>query len=106
MPGKVIDIKILNSKKTERVYDITVNVEKNFIVGGTVVHNCHRIGQSAEKIMVYQMFSKGTIDEDMKFVLKSKQKIIDKLVDGKGLDSANVNIVKDLLDYLEGNKTS
>lgn len=44
----------------------------------------HRIGQTAESVNIYQLFSRGTIDEYMKEVLEKKQKLFDKLIDGEG----------------------
>ena len=44
----------------------------------------HRIGQKAEKVNIYQLFAKDTIDEKMKNLLEGKQEIFDKLIDGEG----------------------
>ena len=45
------------------------------------VDRVHRIGQTAESITAYQMFSKNTIDEQMNNTLRKKQKIFDRLIE-------------------------
>ena len=44
---------------------------------------CDRIGQKADSISIYQMLALNTIDQKMLKILKEKQGIIDKLIDGK-----------------------
>jgi len=61
----------------------------------------HRIGQTAKKVIIYQMFSKGTIDEKMKAILNRKQKIIDQVIDGKINKTKDVNMFKELIDSYE-----
>lgn len=50
---------------------------------------CHRPGQVAESIGIYQLFAKGTIDEDLKETLKRKQKIFDKVIEGEEIESSS-----------------
>jgi len=55
---------------------------------------CHRIGQK-NPVSVYQFFSKGTIDEVMKNIISSKDRVISKLVDGteEAVESTFANLV-------------
>lgn len=63
---------------------------------------CHRLGQTAENITIYQLFSKGTIDEDIKDILKNKQILIDDIIDGKVEDEkSTVGVVDGLLKTFE-----
>ena len=45
----------------------------------------HRIGQKAESITIYQLFSKNTIDEKMKSILGEKQRLFDRLIEKEGI---------------------
>lgn len=66
--------------KTERVYDLTVEESHTFVVGTSVVHNCHRIGQT-ESVLVQHLVMEGSIDVNMAQSLIEKQEIIDKALD-------------------------
>lgn len=64
-PGVVRSIKIRHPRKTngqrERVYDLTVLVDHSFVIGCSVVHNCHRIGQK-NAVQVIDIISRDTLD--------------------------------------------
>ena len=60
----------------------------------------HRIGTMAECINIYQLYSKGTIDEYMIELLANKQEIFDQLIEGKSVEN-NDNVVGGLLAMLE-----
>ena len=63
----------------------------------------HRIGQKADKITIYQLFAKGTIDEYMSDLLKEKQVLFDKLINQKTptLEGGQTSIVNGVLKHLE-----
>lgn len=62
----------------------------------------YRIGQTADSVSVYQLFSKDTIDVDMKHTLESKQLLFDKLIEGKMTDSQqSISLTKDVLKTFE-----
>lgn len=43
----------------------------------------HRIGQEAESVNIYQLYAKDTIDDWMADILKEKQALVDRLIEGK-----------------------
>ena len=47
------------------------------------LNRAHRPGTTATHLTIYQIYSKGTIDEFMRKLLTKKQKVFDKLIDGK-----------------------
>lgn len=53
----------------------------------------HRPGQQATNINIYQIVAKDTIDEDMKGVLEEKQKIFDRIIDGKKFEKEKEKII-------------
>ena len=60
----------------------------------------HRIGQTANKVNIYQLFAKDTIDEKMKEMLEGKQEIFDKLIEGSQEENdaeRQGSLVKELL---------
>ena len=64
----------------------------------------HRIGQKADSVNVYTLYSRDTIDQYMKELLEQKKEIFDVLVDGmesrKG-KQRDVNIVDNLLTKIK-----
>jgi len=66
------------------------------------VDRCHRIGQQAESITVYQLYSKNTVDEMMKDLLSQKQVIFDKLINNSsGASGESINMIDGLLKEYE-----
>ncbi len=61
----------------------------------------HRIGQKAESVSIYQLFAKDTIDEKMKNILKTKQKIFDQLIEGKEVERTGTNFIKEIIHTYE-----
>lgn len=63
---------------------------------------CHRIGQTAESINIYQLYTKGTIDEKMKDILLKKQAIFDKLINESDLAKpTKINLIDNLIDDIK-----
>ncbi len=60
----------------------------------------HRPGQKASSVSIYQMFSKGTIDEKMQLVLAEKQSIVDEIIDGN-VGNIKDDIIKSILKKYE-----
>jgi hypothetical protein len=64
----------------------------------------HRIGQTAESVNIYQLVSKGTIDEKMQAILARKQKLFDRLIDGietEDIKTGQFSMINDLLKEYE-----
>ena len=64
----------------ERVYDLTVETDHAFVVGLSVVHNCHRIGQR-DVVMVQHLVFDGSLDADMAQTIIHKQATADSALD-------------------------
>jgi len=59
----------------------------------------HRPGQTADKIIIYQLNAKNTIDEKMVNILDKKKKIIYELIEGKNVINEEQNsLVNDLIE--------
>ncbi len=63
------------------------------------VDRVHRIGQTANNITVYQLFSKGTIDEKMNEMLNEKQKLFEQIIEGKDIDQQQKTMVDDMVNH-------
>ena len=60
-----------------------------------------RIGQKADSISIYQIIALDTVDQKMSKILKIKQEIINRLIDGKEVDDSELNsgtIINDLIE--------
>jgi intein/homing endonuclease len=64
----------IEKSKQCRVYDLTVEDDHSFVVGRSIVHNCHRIGQK-NVVNVINFICKDTIEERIRGVLYNKSKI-------------------------------
>lgn len=62
------------------------------------VDRVHRIGQSADNILVYQIVSLNTIDEKLQAVLAEKKAIFEQLIDGKPVNQRQqMNMLSDVM---------
>jgi SNF2 family DNA or RNA helicase len=68
----------------------------SFVVGTSVVHNCHRIGQE-DSVNVYFLLAKETIDKDMFEVLKKKRIVTEQINAGKDITDEEGNVVKGVI---------
>jgi len=60
-------------------------------------NRCHRIGQK-NPVMIHYLLAKGTIDQTLAQLLAEKKKVINSVVDGKGIDENNLfNLLVDKL---------
>jgi hypothetical protein len=86
----------------ERVFDLEVERDHTFTVGGAVVHNCHGIGRGVEGVRTFIRFlvAKDTVEEKLVKLLQAKQKNITKVLDGKGRGN-DLDIYDKLLEELE-----
>ncbi len=65
----------------------------------------HRIGQTASNVNIYQLFSKGTIDEDMKDILITKKKLFTRLIDSNNSEeNKQLSLIDDLLKTIEAKR--
>jgi SWI/SNF-related matrix-associated actin-dependent regulator 1 of chromatin subfamily A len=62
---------------------------------------CHRIGQTAESISIYQLYAKNSIDEKMKNLLESKKAIFSKLFDEQIEEKKSINLIDDLIKEIQ-----
>jgi len=58
----------------QRVYDLTTDITESFVVGLSVVHNCHRIGQK-ESVQATYFLGRDTIDEWVYQIIDEKRSI-------------------------------
>lgn len=75
-------VTLRHGKKSEKVFDLTVEHDSSFVIGTAVVHNCHRIGQTNNVLIQHIVFD-GTIDCRMTELLIEKQANIDAALDTK-----------------------
>jgi SNF2 family DNA or RNA helicase len=47
------------------------------------IDRIHRIGSTSNHITIYQLYSKGTVDEYMHKLLEKKQLLFDQLIEGR-----------------------
>ena len=58
---------------------------------------CHRIGSKGDKVTIYQMYSKDTIDEYMRDILEKKQEIISQILnDTTGTIDSDLSLFSDI----------
>lgn len=65
------------------------------------IDRCHRPGTTASSINIYQMHSRGTIDDFMKKTLERKQAIFDVVVDSQKVGPKDEDMVDELIKLLE-----
>ena len=70
------------SPSYEKVYDLTVEEDESFVVGRSVVHNCHRIGLE-HNVLVQYLVVDGTIDALTIQTLVERIAMVQEGVDGK-----------------------
>lgn len=70
----------------ERVYDLTVEGQESFVVGMSVLHNCHRIGQQ-NSVNIQYLVLENSIDAKMAKTLVAKMKVIDEALDTEPTES-------------------
>lgn len=58
----------------------------------------HRPGQVAESVNIYQLFAMGTIDEDLKEMLGTKQDVFDRVIEGKVAESMAKNAMESAVE--------
>jgi len=73
---------VTNFKDKKRVYDLTVEDDSSFVVGGATVHNCHRIGQK-NAVSIYYFTFKNSIESMLWSVVGKKLSIINEVLEGK-----------------------
>lgn len=61
----------------------------------------HRPGQNADKITIYQMVARDTIDSDMQAILSEKQGLIDKIIEQKDVGAEQISLIDDIYDRLK-----
>jgi SWI/SNF-related matrix-associated actin-dependent regulator 1 of chromatin subfamily A len=84
------NINISQAKKgEERVYDLSVEDDNSFVVGGYNVHNCYRIGQNEDVNVYYQLFE-DTISVRMWETLRNKKEVISTIMGDKKLSDEEI----------------
>jgi len=82
--------------KTTQVYDLQVEKEHNFVVGLSVVHNCHRLGQT-KQVQAYYLVAKDTVEERICKYIQRKADIVKTVLDGE--DAKNDMKIFDMLTH-------
>lgn len=77
------------------VYDITTEKTSSFVAGISVVHNCHRIGQT-DNVTAYYFLGRDTIDGHIYDIIQTK-KDISRTVTGAE-DDIPVNVIDAIAD--------
>lgn len=62
-----------------KVYDITTDSTESFVLGMSVVHNCHRIGQK-DNVTCYYLLGRGTIDHKLYSIIHNKKAIANSIM--------------------------
>ena len=62
----------------------------------------HRIGQKADSINIYQLYTKDTIDDYMCGLLAKKRLLFDKLIENNDSRTVDTNLTNDLIKMIEG----
>ena len=65
----------------------------------------HRIGQMADVVNIYQLYSKGTIDDYMRQLLSGKKKIFNQLIEKGDIKTPthSTHLIRDLVKMIEEN---
>lgn len=77
--------RLKGSPSYEKVYDLTVEGDSSFVVGRSVVHNCHRIGLE-HNVLIQFLVVDGTIDALTIQALVDRIAMVDEGVDGVAPD--------------------
>lgn len=65
----------------ERVWDLTVDGDESYVVGGVAVHNCNRIG-STQNVQINTLVAQGTLDPAIQTVLQKKGMVLGAVTGG------------------------
>jgi hypothetical protein len=77
---KIRSVVLRHHKKSEVVYDLTVENNASFVVGNIVAHNCHRIGQE-NSVLVQHLVFEGSLDCHISRTLVQKMAVIKATLD-------------------------
>lgn len=103
LPISEVVIKIPNKKNgADRVYDLEIENDSTFVVGGAVVHNCMRIGQKNNVNVFYPLID-GTLDIEMFDALTTKKEVINTIMgdDEKAFNETMAKYVIEKIKYTE-----
>lgn len=67
---------------------------------------CHRIGQKAESITIYQLYAKKSIDEKMKILLENKKLIFNQLFGEQVVKAKSSSLIDDLIKEIQKDELS
>jgi len=81
--------------KREQVYDITTDATESFVVGLSVVHNCHRIGQ-VDSVQCTYFLGKNTIDEWIYKIIEDKRGIANAATGSR--DDVETNVMDSIIN--------
>lgn len=71
-------------RRRETVWDITVEHDESFVVEGTLVHNCHRIGATGESVSYTTLIAVDTLDSYIHKVRLAKKELVDAVTGREG----------------------
>lgn len=80
-----------------RVYDITTDDTESFVLGLSVVHNCHRIGQT-DSVQCTYFLGEGTIDEDIYELIAEKRDMSNRITGAR--DEVQESVINGVINIL------
>lgn len=83
-----------------KVYDLTTDKTESFILGLSVVHNCHRIGQLDSVQCVY-LLGKDTIDEHIYDIIDKKRTVSNAITGAR--DDVEMSVQSGVINLLSKN---
>jgi intein/homing endonuclease len=79
------------------VYDLTTDVTESFVLGLSVVHNCHRIGQ-ADSVQCTYFLGQNTIDEDTYKLIAEKRDMSKQITGAR--EEVEENVINGVINLL------
>lgn len=92
--GTVLEVRHRFPKKRprrERVYDLMVEGDPSFTVGLSVVHNCRRIGQTADSVHVRILAADHAVDHRVAEIIVEKTVLIERTVEASAVEHVTVD---------------
>lgn len=81
---RINSVATVEATEPYKVYDLTVENDSSFMVGHSIVHNCHRINTDVNaQINYYYIIADGTIEEKMFEVVDRKNQNFSGVLDGE-----------------------
>lgn len=79
---------------------VTIDLPWNPADFNQAIDRCHRIGATHDSINIYKLISRDTVDETMLDILKEKQRVFDRVIEGKTADGIQREMVQGVIDSI------